>query len=362
MTRSGRLVLAGTPGNIPEGEFYLATQPNIKKNPNNPNSEFTCYQFKGESRPDDNWSLHTWTIADNSAKPKQWEHALSVKNRYEISEDDPRWRREYLGQWVTDTDELVYAYSKCKAAGKCFWTPERTRDNPCGLSKPLDQWRLIMGLDFGYEDMNAIVVAAYSEHTRELRHVYDFKKNHMTIDEFGEEIQRTVDLYGQPDIIVGDKGSLGGVLYIQELNSRYGLSIIEAEKREKTDHIELLNSDFYAGRVSIIFGSDLDHELCGLQWDLSKESKAVLTRKGRLKEDPNCANHLCDAFLYLWRYCYHYWAEPLVDTKLEKGSAEWYRERERKSIDRLRSSRDNDNYEEYLVNDLVAFGEYYDFS
>ena len=226
-----------------------------------------------------------------------------------------------------------------------------------------------MGLDFGYEDMNAIVIAAYSEISKELRHVYDFKQNHMTIDEFGAEIQHTIELYGEPDVIVGDKGSLGGVLYLQELQSRFGLSIIEAEKREKYDHIELLNSDFYSGRVYIIAKSDLDHELCGLQWDLSKDSKARLTRTGKLKEDPSCANHLCDAFLYLWRYCYHYWSVPEAPT-VERGTVEWFKEKERLSIEKLRQKRDSRNdYEKMLdsfggmqYNDYQLVGDIYDFS
>jgi hypothetical protein len=371
MTRDGILVMGGTPGNIPEGEFYLATQPNIRVDANNPKSNFTCYKFTGKSRSDDLWSLHTWTIADNAAKPKQWERALRVKSKNEISDQDPRWRREYLGEWVTDSSELVYAYAKCKTAGKCFWTPERKAENPCGLAGNLKEWRLIMGLDFGYEDMNAIVLAAYSETEKELRHVYDFKQNHMTIDEFGAEIQHTIELYGTPDVIVGDKGSLGGVLYLQELQSRFGLSIIEAEKREKFDHIELLNSDFYAERVFVIRNSDLDHELCGLQWDLSKDSKVRLTRLGRLKEDPGCANHLCDAFLYLWRHCYHYWSVRETQ-KTERGTVEWYKEREALSIQRMRErhnkdmsndEKELDNYHSVMYNDSYQLvGDIYDFS
>jgi hypothetical protein len=368
MTRDGTMVMGGTPGNIPEGEFYLATQPGIKIDPSNPKSNFTCYKFTGKPRTDDLWSLHTWTIADNTAKPKQWERALRVKAKNEINDQDPRWRREYLGEWVTDASELVYAFAKCKTAGKCIWNPERKNDNPCGLPAPINQWRLIMGLDFGYEDMNAIVIAAYSETQKELRHVYDFKQNHMTIDDFGVEIQHTIELYGTPDVIVGDKGSLGGVLYLQELQSRFGLSIIEAEKREKYDHIELLNSDFYTERVFVIRGSDLDHELCGLQWDLSKDSKARLTRLGRLKEDPGCANHLCDAFLYLWRYCYHYWSVR-EEVSLTPGTTEWYKERETVSIARMRAKKDMsnvdkelDNYQSMLYYDTYQLGDIYDFS
>lgn len=358
MTRSGRLVLAGTPGNVPEGDFFLATQPGIRIDPADPDSLCSCYLYKGKPREDNIWSLHTWTIADNTAKPNQWKDAQARKKNYGIADNDPRWRREYLGEWVTDVSELVYAYAKCKAAGKAFWRPERSENNPCGLSDKDGPWRIIMGLDFGYEDDNAIVMAAYSETTSELRQVYEFKQNHMTIDEFGQEIVDTIALYGQPDVIVGDKGSLGGVLYLQELQTRFGLAIIEAEKREKFDHIELLNSDFLANRVFVIHNSKLDHELCGLQWDFSKDKlspdksqiKLKLTRTGRLKEDPNCPNHLCDAFLYIWRYCYHYWATPETPSFV-MGSDEWWKDKEKKSIEKFKQ-RHNMDATERLVEDL----------
>lgn len=365
MTREGVLVMGGTPGNTPIGEFYRATQPGIKINPDDPNSQFTCYIYTGEDRDDDLWSLHTWTVEENTAKPKQWARALRIKEKAKWTNDTPVWRREYLGEWVTDTTELVYSFSKMKSTGRVTWTPDRTEgDSKTGLPTEGSPWHLIMGLDFGYEDMNAIVVAAYSDTVKELRHIYDFKKNHMTIDEFGREIQATIDMFGIPEAIVGDKGSLGGVLYVQELMSRFGLSIIEAEKREKFDHIELLNSDFYSGRVKIIESNDswsLDFELCSLQWDLSKESKERLIRTGKLRESPSCPNHLCDALLYLWRYCYHFWASPLED-EIPQGSSEWYRRKEKEDIEKYKQRHsgmvEDSFYDKLRNNDTVFLGEH----
>lgn len=346
MTREGVLIMGGTPGNIPIGEFFRATQLNVKVSPDQVDGMDTCYLYSGKSRTDDTWSLHTWTIEDNTAKKHQWNRALRIKQKSGWTDFTPVWRREYLGEWVTDTTELVYSYSNMKLTGKVNWVPEYgEKISATGLPESAGPWRLVMGLDFGFEDMNAIVLAAYSETVQELRHVYDFKKNHMTIDEFGQEISYTIQKFGVPEVIIGDKGSLGGVLYIQELNSRFGLGIIEAEKREKYDHIEMLNSDFYSGRVKIIENTDLEFELCSLQWDLSKNLKDHLIRTGKLKEDPSCPNHLCDAFLYLWRYCTHYWAkpeEPVIDSK----SPDWYINKEKENIqkykDRLAGLTDNE--------------------
>lgn len=328
MTRKGTLVMGGTPGSIPIGPFFEATHPGALTDQN------VCMNvpYDGKSLPakDKRWSLHSWTIADNEAKPWQWEEAQSIlASDYRGNEMTPAWRREYLGEWVTDSDELVYSFAKMKPTGKVTWIPERTNDNPLGLPPEMGPWNLIMGLDFGYEDDCAIVLSAWSDSHQELRQVYEWKSNHITIDEFGKQILETIGIYGQPQVIVGDKGALGKMI-VETLNQRHGLGIIPAEKTEKYDHIEFLNSDFCSGRIKIILGSKLDDELSALQWDLEK-GKELLIRTGRLKEDPSCANHLCDAMLYSWRYAYHYWAKP-VAAELEKGSADWWAEEEKRQL------------------------------
>lgn len=338
MTRQGTLMLIGTPGNIPIGPFYEATEPTYrKKRYEGDEGVPTCLLYTGKVLQGKNklWSLHTWTIQDNVAVPGQWEYALEIKEQNHWTDQTPVWRREYLGEWVTDTKELVYAFAAHRNTGAVLWEPDVLKYKPHGLNPDDGPWQLIMGLDFGYEDHNAIVLCAYSETKKELRHIYDFKQNHMTIDQFGMEIQATIERYGTPSVIVGDKGSLGGILYLQELNSRFGLGVIPAEKKEKYDHIELLNSDFASGRVKIIPDSDLDHELCALQWDLSKSDKERLVRTGKLREDPSCSNHLCDALLYLWRYCYHYWSESPAP-HLHKDDPDYWRVKEREMIDKYR--------------------------
>lgn len=332
MTRDGILVMGGTPGNIPMGPFFEATyQGNL-----NLAGELTCVPWQGKSlkNGDGRWSLHSWTIQDNTAKQHQWRRALEDKKAAGWADDNPIWRREYLGEWVTDTTELVYSFAKYKPSGRVTWNPTLTdRENPTGLPPDEGPWRLLMGLDFGYEDDCAIVLAGWSETRQELRHFYDFKSPHMTVDDFGEEILHTISLYGQPDVIVGDKGALGKMV-VETLNQRHSLGIIPAEKKDKLDHIEFLNSDFAAGRIKIVFGSDLDNELSGLQWALDKD-KTLLIRTGKLREDPSCPNHLCDALLYLWRYAYHYWSSVSVQGPTE-GSPEWWAEKEKQMMENYR--------------------------
>lgn len=330
MTRNGTLVLIGTPGSIPQGLFYEATCERSLRTDKTP----TCIVY-GSPRPDEDddiprWSLHHWTLRDNVARPDQWERALLNKRMQGWGDDHPSWRREYLGEWVESVSERVYSYADCLPDGKVSW-PGGT------LPESEGPWHLILGLDFGYEDDFAMVVAAYGEHSGELRHVWDWKAPHLTFDRMVEEVEAATVRFGNFETIVADAGGLGKVL-VETMSAR-GLPIIRADKHEKFDYVELLNSDFHAGRVLIIPDTELHTELSGLQYDLSRGAKEHLARTGRLKESPRCPNHLCDALLYLWRYSYHAFGRAKA-SQVAVGSPDWWTQREaaiKKSVEGLAS-------------------------
>lgn len=341
MTRNGQLVMVGTPGSIPLGQFYAATCLLSKTASGAP----TCITWSDRANPgsayatlgsdefNDLFNLHSWTIEDNTAVPGQWQRALSTKRRRGWSDDHPVWRREYLGEWVSDSSDLVYAFASMRSEGKCMWNPTKAEGDLTGLDERDGPWHMLMGLDLGFVDDTALVLVAYSETLRELRHVYDFKAPGMDAMTFAEEVLSTIDMFGQPEMIVADVGGGGSKMIIEMLNQRFGLAIQPASKREKQDYIELLNADFKADSIKIIPGSDLDHELCALQWDLSSDSKIMLSRTGRLREDPACANHLCDALLYVWRFSYHYFAAPR-SVDVQPGTPDWWKLEEEKQIAR----------------------------
>lgn len=279
------------------------------------------------------WRLHYWSIKDNTG-PKnaaqQWIRALADKERAGWSDDDPAWRREYLGEWVTDSTDLVYSWAGYKES--CIWQPEKSKSNPSGLPHDLGPWHFVLGIDLGFVDDSALVLCAYSEQLNELRHVYDFKSPGLTIDDFIDELFNVIDRYGRPEAIVADTAGGGSKMLVETINQRYGLGVEPAKKTEKQDHIELVNSDFALGRIKILPDSDLAHELSGLQWDLSKDSKIKLLRTGRLREDPACPNHLCDALLYLYRYSYHFWSQP-IERGPDANTADWWKLQEQRAIE-----------------------------
>jgi hypothetical protein len=341
--RRGTLAMIGTPGNILTGPFFEATFPGAKNEKGRLIAKtYGDPEAYWKNNPKDTtfqWSRHTWTRKDNTAMPHLWEEAEAIKARNHWDDDHPTWQREYLGRWVASETAFVYSFPRMLATApeKVTWQPDYENGNKCGLDPEVD-WYYVLGLDLGFEDDFAATVGAYNPHDGCLYQVWEYKDNHQDLDQVAEHITRAMDaIDGKFTAVVADAVGLGKLL-VETLNRRHGWNIQPAEKREKFDHIELLNTDFNAGRVKLLPKGDLATELQGLQWDVGKASKEFLARTGKLKEHPGCPNHLADAWLYLWRYSYHYWAEerPVVH---EQGTREWQSAQEKAAMEMLTRQR-----------------------
>ena len=346
--RSGTLMMIGTPGNTLSGPFYWATAPYYEVEMVDDDGRKTSRPFSrtfaepeaywAEHPAEDlYWSKHTWTRQDNVFLPKLWGQALRKKKLNAWGDDHPTWRREYLAEWVPCTGSYVYRYGEVLAGtngpAAVQWTPGGR--GPHGLPEGHD-WRFICGMDLGFEDDFAIVVAAYSMTDGCLYHVYDWKKNHQDFFQVAHEIGEVVKRFGPFDSMVADTGGSGGKTIIETLNKHYGFHIEAAEKREKFDYIEIMNGEFMAGRVKVIARSNLHIELTTLQWLMEEDDdKALLARTNKLKENPAQPNHLCDAFTYLWRYSHHFWVKERPAAAPEVFTALWQQQAEAKAMDRI---------------------------
>jgi hypothetical protein len=347
--RSGTLMMIGTPGNVLSGPFYWATAPYFEvefvddetgtKSKRPYSRTFAAPEQYWADHPLDDlfWSKHTWTRRDNVFLPKLWAQALRKKRANGWADDHPTWRREYLGEWVPAPGSYVYRYGEVTTSpggiAKVCWSPSGVGKH--GLPAGHD-WRFIMGMDLGFEDDFAIVVAAYSMTDGSLYHVYDWKKNHQDFFEVAKQIADVVLQFGPFDAMVADTGGSGGKTIIETLNKHYGFHIEAAEKREKYDYIEIMNGEFLSGRVKIIGGSQLDLELRTLQWLIEEdEDKRLLAHTNKLRENPSQPNHLCDAWLYTWRYSHHFWAKDRPDAAPEVWSDAWMKQYEAGVMDRI---------------------------
>lgn len=347
-SRKGRVIMIGTPGFIFQGPFWQATCPDATYElelDNGTKVRAKWHVDYGTTDPwgrttegDLLWSRHHWTLQDNSAMPHQWVEALKKKKQKQWADTDPTWQREYLGMWTSSSEGLVFRYHQEKATGRVTWVPQPTPTNPAGLPEEGKPWRLIAGLDIGYEAPTAFVIAAYSSRMRQLRVIADYSGTHMLVPDIADMIHAAQAKYGPIERIYADVGNLGKMV-VQTLINEHGFPIERADKREKYDHIELLNAAFARGEVLIIEGTVLENQLLTNCWDLRDESKGTkdyLARRGKLREDDSVPNDSTDALLYLFRGSLHHFRWASATAEPEPGTPEWRKQWERKQLEAAR--------------------------
>lgn len=281
----GTICLTGTASNYTRGLFYDIT-----------------------TGKEEGWSLHTWTSFDNPYVSKQWAEELEeIRTLRPLYMETPQYRQWYLNEWVVETDKLVYKYN-----------PDRNlyRDVPKGLS--VDGWTYVLGVDTGWEDANAFVLAGYHENDPNFYVVDTYVKNHMTFDQVVVKIDefRSNTKYPISKVIIDSANKQG----IETMKARSSIPFVGTDKTGlKADIIEVLNGDLVQAKIKIHYSNQvLINELMGLVWKTDGD-KIVIPKK----EHPSLPNHLCDAFLYAWRNSYHYHATNAKEI-VPVGSREWY--------------------------------------
>jgi hypothetical protein len=338
-SRSGRIVMIGTPGVISTGPFYEATC-DKSRSMNDEGRSLPTSVLYGTKDPFGRdpiehmlWSRHHWTLEDNRARPQQWVAAVRKKKARAWADDHPTWLREYLGLWTESVDGLVYRYALEKGSGTVTWVPAPEKGNPAGLPPEGAPWRFVGGLDLGFEAPTAFVLAAYSRRTREFRHVTDWSYAKLHPSEIAEKISESSERYGRPEVIYCDAGNLGRMI-LETLKDEYGIPVERAQKRDKHDWISLANEGFARGEIKIIESTLLSEQLISDVWDLGDDSVEDLARVNKLVEDKSVPNDSCDAFLYALRGAYHrfkmWQSEEILDVDHPDYAARWEAEQLRK--------------------------------
>lgn len=320
--RKGKLILVGTPGDILAGPFYEATcEPPIKTLGADGEVRYTNCPYGTQVQGIALWSFHTWTLQDNTQVPHLWAEALEIKKIRGYGDDHPTWRREFLGQWVASNNRLVYRFRPDKHIYQ-------------GNLPDGHEWRKVLSLDVGYHDSDAIVVWAYSPTSYDVYSVYAEKRPHLNITVLAKWIHEVRELFcdDAPEVMTGDFAGLATKVFA-ELAEIHGLPFEPAEKKEKNDFIEIMNNEYDAERIHILFETEqavtddgkprtLIGELMTNRW----LEKSLGTPKK--VEDPKTPNDLCDAHLYGWRWCDHRRAQP-IDRRANMYSTTWWLEKQK---------------------------------
>lgn len=270
------------------------------------------------------WSIHKWSARDNPHMKARWDadlrRMLQTDPKFTLT---PTFRQQYLGEWVDDPDARCYRFDAEGDTNRVKVLPDNVGD-----------YTWLLGVDVGFSpDPMAFVVVGYKTDwsDRCLYVVHVHKEVEMMLDDvkaYVDELQLTWPITEY--VIDGANTNV-----FSELTKRLGIPFTAAKKQGKSEFIHLVTDDLMCGRVKVVGDEceDLPNEWMKLMWDRTVPSRPV----------PNeaCEDHLSDAFLYAWRYCYHYLRpQNSAPTEPVRGSDGWMATYEKRLQERLKQSYD----------------------
>jgi hypothetical protein len=202
----------------------------------------------------------------------------SIRKDKNLTETDSLYIREYLGRIAYDDDALVI----------------RLGDKNAFTDAELDAWikgqpvtdvRFTAGLDFGFEDADALAIIVYSVSKPERWLVYEWKANRIGTAEIAQEVRKgiayvnTSPLFAQVTnrdlFIYSDTG--GNAVTPFDLATQYGLPIQAAYKQEKAMAFELLQDESRRGIFKVRRGGPMWEE--ALRTIYKRNEQDQLTRE-----------------------------------------------------------------------------------
>lgn len=312
----GCIWLIGTPGRVLKGLFYDVSRLGADARVSRP-------WVKRDERPEwessawKAWSLHEWTLASaiEASKDRPIQALIDQLAEHYIekaaqgwSDENPIWRREYLGKWAADDTINIFRYRIHDAAGRPWnqWDPERV--GPLRIAKLPDafaDWVHVVSLDLGHTDPTSFNVFAFSpsDPTRTIYHRLCFEQTQLyaqliAFRLIGEDLDHEkpggiIGALGEwPNGMVADSAHQMAQAILDELQKVYGITIEPAQKGfgYKLGAIEVVNGDFVDGRIKILKGSELEAQLLALQW--------IENRAGEMVERKDQPNHSTDGLIY----------------------------------------------------------------
>lgn len=255
---------------------------------------------------------HHWTIRENERLPARLmgmdvEAILAaVREEYGWTEDDPTYRREFLGEDIEDPDALLYKWNALRNGY---------------LVLPDGEWSYVFGIDIGFDDSDAIAVLGWRRGDRRVYLVEEYVQAEEDITDLATQLKRLRAKYNPVKMVIDEGG--GGKKSSAELKRRHALPLEAAEKAQKSTWIRLINADLRKGMLLARDGSVYAQD-CAL---VRKDPAALAT--GQLAELPAAKggyhSDMTDAVLYGWRAAYG-WAErdaPPPPPTLEQQLDAW---------------------------------------
>lgn len=264
--QGGSICLLGTSGNLTTGLFF----------------DITTGREQG-------WRLFKWSAFDNPHIAKQWQQELDeIKRDRPLFMETPLFKQWYLNEWVIDLEKLVYRFNY-----------GRNEYTSLSLLPHKATWQYVLGVDLGYDpDPSAFVVVVFNEHDPTLYIIDTFKQTEMDITDVANRIKWYKKQYGIDRVVIDGANKQA----VMEMQKRHDIGLTTADKTGKVDFIQIMNAEMIQGKIKLSSEcQELKDEYLNLIWDEKSLKK---------QEHPNCANHLTDAALYAWRFCYQFLSKP----------------------------------------------------
>lgn len=268
----GQMALVGSPGIDPMGFFY---------------ERCTGLDHRGGKVP--TWATHHWTAFDNPYldaaaylidELSLGDHILDDTSPADIVAEmvalkdvplsDERWapvlsrlsaafRREYLADWVKDTDALVYLPSERNMLANGFQLPSDVA------------WRIVIGADVGWGDGNGFCVAAKSLRSRDIVVLRAFYLPELDDSEIAAELKDLQKQWRTGEIYI-DCGGEGDRLVANMAN--YGVTVQAAGKGRKKPRIEYVRALLATGALQVRpeHCADVIAEWSALPWSEDRQS------------------------------------------------------------------------------------------
>lgn len=319
----GTICLLGTSGNITQGLFFDITKSD------------------GAIR-EPGWSLHEWTAHQNPYVARQWQEELDEIDRERpLFKQTALYKQWYLNQWVVDSNKL------------CYWYLDGRNDYGIRPHYPFGEWSFILGVDLGYRpDPSAFALMGFHENDKTLYVIESHKQLEMDVTDVANRIKAYQTKYPIFKVVIDGSNKQA----VETIQRRHDINLTNADKRGKSDFIEIMNAEFVQGLIKVDphQNKDLISEWKRLVWR-TEGDKVVIPRE----EHPGLPNHIADATLYGWRFCYNYLAQTRKTKVNLKDKNEYLKHTEKLMEERLEQSIQRDQAQDNEINLLESdpFGE-----
>jgi hypothetical protein len=276
------------------------------------------------------WNVFSWPMTANPRTGARF-HAEAERRRKAAEgrvdgngrpidwQEDPEWRRDWLGQWVLDAGSRVYRFVDRTAQAGGNVLGDATIEQSLLRGDP--QWTYAIGLDLGWVDATAWVLVAWRAADPKLYIVRSYKRSKWPYHEIAAALRELMTKFRVLKIMA-DVSDDSAKQLAASLKSEHQLPIEDAEKRGKATDVGRMNSEFAEGKILVV--ADQNRELMK-EWN----ELALDPRSPKWAEHEKFDNHLADAALYVWRASLHRFAKAAPVKRRESETEQYEREFER---------------------------------